>query len=741
MYFDAIIIGGGLGGLSAGAILSRNGKRVMLIEQHYIPGGCATIFKRKDFLMEAGLHAMDGHHVDEKGSTSILRYLGVMKQLDFQATPEFFHIQNKRINFTFPNGSKQAVEALVQAFPEEENGIRKLFRLILGVQEELSHFPKKTWQKVLQFPLFPLFYPKITKTFSRSLGKYLDKHFVSDELKVILQGNLLYYHDDPYSLSLIFFAKAQASFIQKGGFFIKGGSQNLSNSLANMITDNQGCLLLGKRVDKILVENRKAVGVTFSDAFNNQLKPETSRADYIVHSGAVPLLADLLGGAAGDKIKKRIAGMRPSCSLLCIYMGFSKEPKSLGNNRYSTFLYGDDVKSLKDVHANYYGPWEQRSFAFVDYGQIDSGLAPEGKSFGVICTADRLSDWEDLEESEYKKKKAKVAGILLDRLEKAIPGISAIIETYEVGTSRTIKKYTLNPNAAPYGFAQTPAQAGFKRPSYRSPVKNLWLSGTWTFPGGGFTGAIVSGFLCGLKIKKQMVKGGPAKKEEQYSDQRVVNLLQKEYISDQTLELIFQKPPGFKFQAGQYAYVSLNNPAYTAADIPIRPLSIASHPSEDHLKFVMRSSNSSFKRSCEALQPGDCATIYGPTGEFTLKPRNSSLVFLVSGIGISPVLPMLRELAQQSHENPVHLFYSNKKEDTAAYHRQLSNPGILKYSYVPVFTNTDGRINEKILQKRLSNLLKPEYYIVGSSGFLISMVEMLEKSGVRADQIHTDDFG
>ena len=741
MDFDAIIIGGGLSGLSAGAMLARHGKKVILLEQHYVPGGCATTFKRKDFLMEVGLHAMDGHLIIEEKEHSILRYLGVRKHLDFQAVPEFFHIQNTNINFTFPNGFEQAIEALIQAFPEEENGIRKLFRMMLGVQEELSRFPKKTWEKVLKYPLFPLFYPKILNTFSRTLGKYLDSHFVSDELKLILQGNLLYYHDDPYSMSLIFFAQAQASFIQNGGFFLKGGSQKLSDSLASKITDNQGCLLLGKRVDKILVENKKAVGVIFSDAFNKELKPETLRADYIIHSGAVPLVADLMDGAAGEKIRKSISGMLPACSLLCIYIGFSKEPKSLGHNRYSTFLYGDDVKSLKDIHANYYGPWEQRSFAFVDYGQVDSGLAPEGKSFGAICTADRLSDWEDLEEAEYKKKKEKLAGILLDRLEKAIPGITGIIETYEVGTSRTIKNYTLNPNAAPYGFAQIPAQVGFKRPSYKSPVKNLWLSGTWTFPGGGFTGAIVSGFLCGLQIKKQMVKGGPAKNEEQYSDPRVVKLLQKEVICGQTLELIFQKPPGFKFQAGQYAYVSLSNPAYSSADIPVRPLSLASHPSEDHLKFVMRRSSSSFKRSCEALQPGDCATIYGPVGSFTLNLKSSGLVFLVSGIGISPVLPMLRELAQQSYKNPVHLFYSNKTEATAAYHRQLSNPGIKNYTYVPVFTTADARINEKILQKRLSDLLLPDFYIVGSSTFLNSMVEMLQKSGVGADHINTDDFG
>ena len=127
MDFDAIIIGGGLSGLSAGTMLARHGKKVILLEQHYVPGGCATTFKRKDFLMEVGLHAMDGHLINEEKKHSILRYLGVRKYLDFQLVPEFFHIQNTNINFTFPNGFEQAIDSLVQDFPEEEKGIRKLF--------------------------------------------------------------------------------------------------------------------------------------------------------------------------------------------------------------------------------------------------------------------------------------------------------------------------------------------------------------------------------------------------------------------------------------------------------------------------------------------------------------------------------------------------------------------------------------------------------------------------------------
>jgi len=741
MDFDAIIIGGGLGGLSAGALLSRHGKRVVLLEQHYIPGGCATNFKRKDFLMEAGLHAMDGSLIEERKSLSLLRFLGVKKELEFQMIPEFFHIQNTHLNFTFPNGIDKAVVALVKAFPGEEKAIRKLFKLIQGVDEELSRFPKKIREKILKFPLFPLFFPNITRTFSRSLGHYLDKYFKSEELKLILQGNLLYYHDDPYSMSMVFFAKAQSSFIDKGGYFIKGGSQNLSNALARVITENQGTLLPGKRVNQIIVENGRAVGVRFSDAFNTRLKSEVFHANHIIHSGALPLLADLMDGAAAEKIKKKIAGLVPSCSLFCVYLGFSSEPKSLGNNRYSTLIYGDNVKGLKDIHDNFYGPWEQRSFAFVDYSQVDSGLAPEGKSFGVLCTADKLKPWEELDETEYRKKKDEAAWILINRLEKTIPGITELIETYEVGTPGTIKKYTLNPSASPYGFAQTPSQVGFKRPFYRSPVKNLWLSGIWTFPGGGFTGAIVSGFLCGLKVRKQLEKEPLAKKAGRYSDQREVKFLQKVDISKNTFELIFRKPAGFNFKPGQYAYVNLLNPAYNTLDIPLRPLSIVSHPSEDHLRFVMRSSSSSFKKSCEVLEAGDPAIIFGPTGDFTLKSLGTGVVFLVSGIGISPVIPMLRELEQQEYTKPVYLFYSNKTEDTATYHRQLKSSTIKNYTYVPVFTGSEERISIDTLKKSLSDFSDLDFYIVGSSGFLNSMFEMLKKNRVPADHIFTDDFG
>jgi phytoene dehydrogenase-like protein len=136
----------------------------------------------------------------------------------------------------------------------------------------------------------------------------------------------------------------------------------------------------------------------------------------------------------------------------------------------------------------------------VDYSQIDSQLAPQGKGFGVICTFDYLSDWENLSKEEYKTKKEEVARILTERLNKVIPGIKDEIEYCEVATPKTIKRYTLNPEGTVYGFAQIPKQAGRKRIRQKSPIDNLYFASAWTFPAGGFTGAILSGYRCAEEI-------------------------------------------------------------------------------------------------------------------------------------------------------------------------------------------------------------------------------------------------
>ena len=693
--------------------------------------------------MEAGLHAMDGHLIEKNNQQYILRFLGIRKQVQFVPLPEFFRIKNRQLDFTFPHGADRAIKKLMAAFPDEEKGIRRFFRVILGVKEELLRIPKQRWRQILLLPLYPILYPNTFRTTGLTLGNYLDKWISNDDLKLILQGNLLYYHDDPYTMSMTFFAEAQASFIHHGNYFIKGGSQQLSNALADVIRKNHGTVLLGKKVDRILINKGKAVGVSYRDSFNKNLDPVEVHAHSVIYNGAIPIVEELLPYPVKNRMVRKISKLVPSCALLCVYIGFNREVKSLGNQYYSTFFYGDSVQKLNDIITNNYGEWESKNFVFVDYSQIDSGLAPAGKSFGMICTADILSDWKSLNEKDYRKKKDKIARILIGRLDREIPGIAEAVDFYEVGTPQTISRYTLNPYGAPYGYAQTPNQAGAKRPSYESPVKGLWFAGSWTYPGGGFTGAIVSGFRCGIQVAGKLKKEREISGESVADDPRAVRLVSSEEIARNTLELVFEKPDRFVYEPGQYVFVSINNPLYIEGDMPLRSLSMVSHPDESELRFIVRKSNSSFKKSCEALRAGDRVTIYGPDGAFTLDrlPVGKGLVFLVSGIGVTPVISIFKELKKRRFDGPLFLFYSNRTSEEAAYHDFFMNLDLDNFHYRPVFTGHQPRINESLILEGISDPGLFNYFIVGTSGFLDSMTGILQKNGVPEANIRTDDFG
>jgi len=500
--YDAIIIGGGLGGLVAGAKLAKEGKQVMLLEQHNIPGGCATTFERNEFTMEVGLHEMDGLYDETDPKQIIFKDLGVFENVEFLKLPEFYRLKNNRIDVVIPDDVGQAIELLINKFPEEAKGIKKFFRKIFAIRKEANRtFPLwcRRWKLDILMPIFPAIFPNLAFSTYATLGKYLDSIIDNEDLKLILAANVGYYHDDPYTMSLIYFAVAQGGYY-KGGAYIKGGSQKLSDYLAKVIKDNGGEILLQHLVTSIIVENDKAVGVNYKQNRKSATETMNAYAKVIIANAAIPNVVDMLPEknrkAQANKVKNR----QEACSLITVYFGFNKEPKELGNKHYSTFVFDDSIKTLQDMPANFRGSFANRGYVFVDYSQIESELAPAGKSVGVICTIDYLSDWDNLSSEEYKAKKSQVAKIFREKLEKLIPGIDKEIGWCEVATPKTIKRYTLNPHGTVYGYAQIPKQAGPLRIRKKSPVKGLYFASAWTNPGGGFTGAIMSGWFCANEV-------------------------------------------------------------------------------------------------------------------------------------------------------------------------------------------------------------------------------------------------
>ncbi len=475
MNYDVIIIGAGLGGLTAGAKLSREGKKVLLLEQHSQPGGCATTFKRGAFTLEVGLHEMDGP-VPRDIKTRIFNDLDVFNNVELIKIPEFYRFINDRIAFTVPHDPLLASGRLSELFPDESAGIKAYFEQILNPRKKTNE----------------------NDAGDLNLGEFLDSIIKNNDLKLILLGNLGYFHDDPYTLSLAYYSIAQGSYYSGGASYIKGGSQMLSDHLAGYIKNHGGEVLLSHLVTGIKTNDGRAGSVTYRRKGNSEIIE--AFADEIIANNAIPNLPDMISGTAGVELKNEYSGLRSGASLLTLYLGFGSSPRELGNKYYSTCLFDDSVKTQADIFKNGRDDYSRRSFIFVDYSQIDSGLATGGRSVGSVCCIDYTEGWQGLGRKEYITKKEHVASVLIERLDKIFPGIKSTIEYYEVGTPVTVERYTLNPGGAVYGFAQTPSK---KIIEPLKSVNNLHIASAWGRTGGGFSGAIYGGYLCACNILRK----------------------------------------------------------------------------------------------------------------------------------------------------------------------------------------------------------------------------------------------
>lgn len=232
-----------------------------------------------------------------------------------------------------------------------------------------------------------------------------------------------------------------------------------------------------------------------------------------------------------------------------------------------------------------------------------------------------------------------------------------------------------------------------------------------------------------------------------------LTLESKQEIAVGTMAFHFKKPKGFVHKAGQFGDFTLINPAQTDAEGNIRAFSLASAPYEDGLMFATRMRDTAFKRVLTTMEAGTELTLDAPHGSFTLH-NNASIpaVFLAGGIGITPARSIILQAAHDKLPHKIFLFDSNKRpEDTAFLDdlvaAQKENPN---YTFVGTMTQMEdskhawqgetGFITQAMLQKYISDLTLPIYYVAGPRAMVDAMRTLLSKAGVNDDNIRTEEF-
>ncbi len=223
-------------------------------------------------------------------------------------------------------------------------------------------------------------------------------------------------------------------------------------------------------------------------------------------------------------------------------------------------------------------------------------------------------------------------------------------------------------------------------------------------------------------------------------------------VAEKTISIELEKPIGFSFVAGQYSLLSVLNLVEQDSKGPHRCMSIASAPSDDHLLFAMRLSESGYKKSVARLSPGDEMIVGKPIGQFTLVSNDASpIVFLVGGIGITPARSILREANFSKDGRDFSLFYSNYRPEDTAFFEEFSI-GFPDISFKNVLSMTDmekssrpwsgerGFITGEMIQKYVGDVSAAMYYLVGTLPFTRAMEGILADFRIGKDRIKQDPF-
>ena len=510
--YDVVVIGAGLGGLTAGAILARAGRKVLVIERSNSVGGAASSYKSGDLFVEGSLHETSDPHHPFDPKHDVLTRAGVIDAVKWIPAGELYEVRGGPLDrpFMMPDNFDAARRALTQRFPEARAGIDQL----LGEMERIASAmgtlsqgrgayknPRASLGALLKLV------PAI-RDWRLSLSQKLDRIFGDNEaVKCALAANLSYYHDDPAKLWWIFFAMAQGSYLQSGGRFVQGGSQRLSSALARAIRVAGGEVMVRRLVNRIAMGSQGGAS-TVTHTARDGSDPQIVEGLRIVSNAAPSAVAPLMPAAAAEKLTQNDARMTPSISLFALTLGLSKPPREFGISAYSTQLLPRGMKLLSDysqgavLMANEPGE-RMPPMSIVDYAAIDSGV-PAPPYVLSILGPDRLSNWDSSDMDAYREKRGRWQDAIVRYLSSFYPDLANAVVASSFNTALSVRQYLNAPNGAVYGFAPTTPRSLWRAPgrSPRTAVPGLYLASAYA-GFGGYTGVVQSAGACADMILRE----------------------------------------------------------------------------------------------------------------------------------------------------------------------------------------------------------------------------------------------
>jgi prolycopene isomerase len=494
--YDAIVIGAGNGGLTAAASLAAKGASVLLLEQHNIPGGCATSFCRGRFEFEVALHQLSGIGTPEFAGPvrSILDKLGVTDKLEFVQMEDLYRveIQDPRLGITLKPDRNEVIADLQKHFPHEKEGIQQYMDFIY------QYFPEALGAHFMGDPeASPEKYPTYFKYALKTTGQIMDQYVKDPALQMVLSPYWTYIGLPPRLMPFNEMAAMMVAFCEFKPYHLKGGSQAMSNALADAVLNKGGTIRYNSGVKRILVDSDGVQGVVTE-------KGEEISAKYVVSNASkVTTYVDMVGP---EHIPAAVLGelkQSPlSQSAFVIFMGLDKEPAELGIEASTNFLFGDTdmekvYQKMRTIDID-----EHDGMVFSCYDVADPTFSPAGASQVALVTLKYGEPWMRVPPAAYADTKYRCADAMLDVLDKTYPEVRKHIEEIDVATPFTFMRYLGTPQGTIYGFENLLRTSDQMIPN-QPHIKGLYGVGGWVgLPG--FQPTLESGVKVASRVIKEL---------------------------------------------------------------------------------------------------------------------------------------------------------------------------------------------------------------------------------------------
>jgi all-trans-retinol 13,14-reductase len=481
--WDVVVIGSGIGGLTAAVLLSvHGGKRVLVLERHYAMGGFTHTFRRPGYEWDVGLHYIG--QVQDANSSVRRAFDHVTEgKVRWNAMPEVYdQIIAGGQKFDLTRGLEQYRERMKGYFPSEIRAIDKYIAAVRSSNRASGlYYAEKAVPELVSSIAGGLMRAPFLRWATRTTGEVLHDLTSNRDLIGVLTCQWGDYGLPPAQSSFGIHATIAGHYFE-GGSYPVGGSSTIAAAMAPIIERNGGRVITSAEVANIVVDGEKAVGVKMAGG------REFIAPVIISDAGAANTFFRLVAAETArlSSLRDELRSIPVSVAHVGLYVGIKATDDDLGLKGTNLWIYpsldhdANVARFAKDIHS----PFASLYISFPSAKDPDFANRYPGRSTVEVLTFvpfEQFAGWRDTKWQRrgptYDSLKRLLAARLRAELERHVPAVAGRIDYSELSTPVTTRHFMNYENGEIYGIGSTPARFRMRALGARTPIRNLYLTG------------------------------------------------------------------------------------------------------------------------------------------------------------------------------------------------------------------------------------------------------------------------